>query len=88
MFCATVEVREQRALLRHVADAALLGGHVRPWLSSSTRSPIRTVPASGRTKPATIRSSVLLPQPDGPSTPVIEPLGTCRSRSTSTGFAP
>ncbi len=38
-----------------------------------------TVPASGSSSPATIRSSVDLPPPLGPSTPIREPASTSRS---------
>ena len=46
------------------------------------------VPLSSRSKPAMSRSSVVLPLPDAPSTAVIEPSGTTRSTSVSTGVAP
>ena len=41
---------------------------------STTVSPIRISPRSGRTNPATARSRVVLPQPDGPSTAATAPL--------------
>ena len=49
---ADAEVREQGALLGHVADAPVLGGTKRWPASSTTSSPSRP-PRSGRSKPAT-----------------------------------
>ena len=54
---------------------------------ATTRSPRVTVPASGSSKPAISRSSVVLPQPDGPSSAVRLPPGTCRSTPVRTGVA-
>ena len=42
------------------------GGSAQPG-RPTTASPSFTLPASGISKPATSRSSVVLPQPDGPS---------------------
>ena len=39
------------------------------------------VPSVGVSRPATIRSVVVLPQPDGPSRAKNEPVGMSRSRS-------
>ena len=50
----------------------------RPVTSSS---PMRTRPASGRSKPAIIRSVVVLPQPDGPSSVTSSPGATVRLTS-------
>ena len=73
------QVREQRAVLEDHADAALLGldpgagaGHLAP--------PIRTLPASGRSKPAISRSSVVLPEPLGPTSGDDAPRSTRRRR--------
>ena len=57
---------------------------VRP-ASSTTWSPSRTWPSSGRSNPAMMRSSVVLPLPDGPRMAVNEPSGTTRSMPRSTG---
>ncbi len=56
-------------------------------MSLTTRSPISTVPALGRSRPATTASSVDLPQPEGPSSTANSPFSTVRSMpfSTSTG---
>src|SRR3954453_16107313 len=47
-----------------------------------------TRPASGRSNPATIRSRVVLPQPDGPSSETSSPAATARSTPSSTVAAP
>ena len=73
------QVREQGAVLGDVADAAALG---RQRAAAGSRRPCSartTVPARGRSKPAMTRSRVVFPLPDGPSTAVIDPLGTSRS---------
>ena len=49
-------------MLEDEADAAL--AHARASVTSSPSK--RTVPASGASSPAMIRSSVVLPEPDGP----------------------
>src|SRR5512144_1703944 len=49
----------------------------------STRSPTRISPASGARKPATSRSVVVLPHPDGPSRATSSPGRTDRSRPTT-----
>ena len=46
------------------------------------------VPPSGRSKPASRRSSVVLPLPDAPSTAVSAPGATRRLTASSTGRAP
>src|SRR4051794_2473525 len=46
------------------------------------------VPELGSSRPATIRSVVVLPQPDGPSRAKNEPRGTSRSRSRTAWKAP
>src|SRR4051794_24175340 len=45
---------------------------------------ISTRPRVGRSRPATIRSAVVFPHPDGPSRTTNCPSGTCRSSSSST----
>src|SRR4051812_6264789 len=49
--------------------------------SLTTRSPIRTSPTLTCSRPATIRSDVVLPQPDGPTNTIREPSSTLRFRS-------
>ena len=46
--------------------------------SLTTRPPISIVPALGRSSPATMLSSVDLPQPDGPTSTVNSPLSMSR----------
>src|SRR6202022_4711095 len=48
-------------------------------MSLTTRPPISTIPALGRSSPATMLSSVDLPQPDGPTSTVNSPLSMSRS---------
>ena len=50
---------------------------------STSRPPTRTSPALGRCSPATIRSSVLLPQPDGPTIARNSPSRIARSIGSS-----
>ena len=64
-----------------------VGGRDRP-APATTSPPSSTVPASGSSNPATSRSSVVLPQPDGPSTAVSDRAGTCRSTPVSTAVDP
>ena len=47
--------------------------------SLTSRSPIRMLPAVISSSPATIRSSVVLPQPDGPTSTIRAPSGISRS---------
>ncbi len=46
-------------------------------------SPSRIAPAVGSSRPATIRSVVVLPQPDGPSSAKNDPWGTVTDRSST-----
>src|SRR5258708_16210831 len=54
-------------------------------MSSPSR---RTLPRSAASRPATIRSKVVLPQPDGPSSETNSPAATPRSTPPSTVAAP
>src|SRR5256885_209436 len=56
--------------------------------SETSRSPMRTVPPSIRSRPARQRSSVVLPQPDGPSSTMNSPSRTSRSTSLSATVLP
>src|SRR5947207_2478861 len=49
--------------------------------SLTTRSPILTVPAVTCSRPATIRSAVVLPHPDGPTSTSNSPSARARLRS-------
>ncbi len=61
------------------------GTHAPP----ATRRPATsTVPASGVSKPAIRRSSVVLPQPEGPSRATISPRSTQSDASTTAGVVP
>ena len=53
-----------------------------------SRSPIRNRPLVGLRKPAIVRSSVVLPQPDEPSNATSSPRPTASDRSCSTGVEP
>src|SRR5690554_5338309 len=52
-----------------------------PLLDQTTLSPIAIVPESGVSRPAMQRSSVVLPQPLGPSSVVTDPSATLRLTS-------
>src|SRR4051794_17648167 len=49
--------------------------------SLTPRSPIRSSPALTASRPAAIRSDVVLPQPDGPTSTIRDPSSTLRFRS-------
>src|SRR4051812_28877639 len=53
--------------------------------SLTTRSPIRTSPALMSSRPATMRSAVVLPQPDGPTNTMNSPSSTRRSSPRTAG---
>src|SRR6185503_2443287 len=58
------------------------------WCTGSavtSRSPNQTRPESGTTNPASMRSSVVFPQPDGPRSVKNLPDGISRSRSVKSG---
>jgi hypothetical protein len=67
-------VAEQRVVLEHEADVALAHVHVR-WRPRRRTARARV----GRSRPAMMRSSVVLPQPEGPSSATSSPEG-CRGR--------
>ena len=73
-----VEVGEQRVLLEQVAHPATLRRHVDALAACRARcdrrAPRRRV--RGRSSPATTRSTVVLPAPDGPTSAVVAPSGT------------
>src|SRR6185312_11385827 len=52
------------------------------------RPPMLMSPASGAMKPAIIRSSVVLPQPEGPRIEKKPPCATARDRSSTAAWAP
>ena len=56
-------------------------GGIDPAGPATTSSETTTQPASGCSKPAITRSSVVLPQPDGPSTAISSPRSISRFSS-------
>ena len=83
-----VQVREQRALLRHVADPAALRRHGPARAGTPPGRRTRSCRRPGRGSPAMSRSRVVLPQPDGPRMAVSSRAGTSRSTPCSTVVAP
>ena len=73
------QVREQRVVLEHQPDPAPLGLHEPAARAGDLLAGDRTEPASGRSSPATSRSTVDLPQPEGPISVTISP-GARRGR--------
>src|SRR5882672_10105401 len=53
-----------------------------------SRPPIRTQPESGASRPATTRSSVDLPQPDGPSSTTNSPSRAVSERQSTATLSP
>ena len=62
----------------------------RRWVGVPARScpSYDTVPEAGTSRPATARSNVDFPHPDGPSTATTEPAGTARSTWSTAACAP
>ena len=58
------------------------------WPTASDGGRRRTTPRSGASRPASSRSSVDLPAPFGPTSPIRDPGGTTRSTSARTTWAP
>src|SRR6266566_5674821 len=54
----------------------------------TSRSPISTRPLSTGSSPASIRSAVVLPEPDGPTSTMNSPSWTSRSSASTAGGAP
>jgi hypothetical protein len=77
-------VGEQRVILEREADA-----HARPGAGPrGRRPPSRMEPPAGGTRPATARSSVDLPQPEGPRTTRTSPAAACRVTSSTATRSP
>ena len=76
-------VLERRVVLEDEADAALLRRHAGDVLALDP-----TMPPSGTSRPAMTRSSVDLPEPDGPSSAVSEPSGISSETSSSAWKSP
>ncbi len=57
-------------------------------VSETSRSPKRISPLSGRMKPASTISSVVLPEPEGPSRVMNSPLAISRLTLSSAGVRP
>ena len=72
---AHVEMRKQPRVLEHIADAAAIGrrhGFVSRCRPASRRR-WRSMPRSGRSSPAIMLISDVLPAPDAPNSPVTRP---------------
>ena len=82
------EVREQRPVLEHHADPAPLGWHVRRRPRHDRVADADLAGRRARSRPAIERSSVVLPQPLGPSSATIAPGATARSTSRRTARSP
>ena len=81
---ATRHMRIERIGLEHHGDVALA-----PAARSLTmRSPMRIAPAVGYSSPASMRSVVVLPQPEGPSRLTNSPDAIARSRPGTATAAP
>ena len=63
-------------------------GATRPVPSVSTRPPTTTRPALIGSRPAMMRSAVVLPEPEAPSRQPMVPAGTSKDRRSSTGAPP
>src|ERR1700683_2964090 len=55
------------------------------WTQVTSRSPISTRPPSSGSSPASIRSAVVLPDPDGPTRTMNSPSLISRSRALTAG---
>ncbi len=68
-FCAHAQVREERVVLEHEPDAPALRrqARCRGRRRTTSRRPTRSDPLRGLSSPATARSTVVLPAPDGPT---------------------
>ena len=79
-FSANRHVREQRVVLEHDADVALVRRQVRRCGLPSSRM----APAVGASKPASIIRIVVLPDPDGPRRLTNSPCSISRSSASTT----
>ena len=66
----------------------MLTGRLYGLACVTSSSPIRIAPSVGSSRPATIRSVVVLPQPDGPSSAKNDPDGIVRDRSSTATNVP
>ena len=78
------QVREQRVALEDGVDRALLGRHVRDVVAVEQDPPASV----GRSNPPIIRSVVVLPQPDGPSSEKNSPGAISRSMPSTATSSP
>ena len=83
-----VEVREQRVVLEHHADAALLGRHGIAGRRARPRRRGGSRPACTGSNPAMQRSTVVLPQPLGPSRQPIAPRASEKVSPRTTSWSP
>ena len=63
------EIRVERVVLEHHRDVAVL----RRDRSVTSRSPMKIAPASTSSRPASMRSAVVLPEPEGPTSTMNSP---------------
>ena len=82
------QVGEKGVVLKHHPDAAPLGRNMESWSRHRRLPRPRTIPASGRSKPAITRRAVVLPQPDGPSSVSVWPSSTAMSNPASAVTSP
>ena len=78
-------VRENRITLKHHRRVALVGRHVVDHLAAA---PIQISPSVGASKPAIMRSVVVLPQPEGPSSVTNSPSAISRFMSLTASAMP
>ncbi len=75
-----VEMREERVLLEEVADASVFRRDVDPAVRVEKDELVERDDAfGGRSSPATTRSTVVFPAPDGPTSATVSPRSTVRS---------
>ncbi len=84
-----IHVWPKRKVLKDKTQTTLFGGMLSFFCAENTqRSPNNISPLSGVSSPAIMRSSVVFPQPEGPSSVVRLPLWIVRSVGCITVFTP
>jgi len=79
---------EEARLLKDHSDPPPQGESVRLSTVHASVPPRSTVPASGSSESASVRSSVVLPTPEGPMTPRTSPASILMERSSNTRSPP
>ena len=77
------QVRIERVVLEDHRDVAVL----RRRRTVTSRSPMKIAPASTSSRPASMRSAVVLPEPDGPTRTMNSPSSTWRSSASTAGVS-